>query len=96
MNRRILIVLAVVAVVGYAALMLTYEVFGVDVPSFMEDQPSVHIQEAPRRLLPEQAVPVSRPIYLCPPMPCPCREGACCMAFTVLFVMVHWGKGTGQ
>ena len=64
MNRRILIAVAVVAIVGYAALMLTYEVFGVDVPSFMEDQPSIHVQEAPRRLAPEDSVPLSRPNYL--------------------------------
>ena len=64
MMRRTLLVLVTVAVVGYGALMLTYEVFGVDVPSFMEDQPSVHLQEAPRRLSPEEAVPISRPPYL--------------------------------
>ncbi len=62
--RRFLIPLIVVAVVGYAALMLLYEVVGVDVVSFMEDQPSIHYQEAPRRLPPEDSVPLSRPVHL--------------------------------
>ena len=58
MNRRLLIVLAVVVIVGYAAIMLTYEVIGVDVVVFMEDQPSIHYQEGPRRLPPEDSVPL--------------------------------------
>jgi len=64
MIRRILIPLAVLAVVGYALLMVTYEVVGVDFGSFMEDQPSIDYQEGPRRLPPDEAVPLSRPSYL--------------------------------
>jgi mono/diheme cytochrome c family protein len=64
MIRRILIPLAVLAVVGYVFLMVTYEIVGVDFPVFMEDQPSIDYQEGPRRLPPEEAVPLSRPAYL--------------------------------
>jgi mono/diheme cytochrome c family protein len=62
--RRIIVVVVAVLALGVAALVLTYEVFGVDVPSFMEDQPSKHYQEPPRRLPPDGAVPLSRPAYL--------------------------------
>jgi mono/diheme cytochrome c family protein len=62
--RRILIVLAVLAVAGYGLLMATYEVVGVDFTSFMEDQPSIGYQESPRRLPAADAVPLSRPAYL--------------------------------
>jgi mono/diheme cytochrome c family protein len=62
--RRLLIVLAVLAVVGCAILVIGYEVIYVDFVSFMEDQPSVGYQDAPRILPPEGAVPVSRPTYL--------------------------------
>ena len=64
MIRRILIPLIVVAIVGYVALMVLYEVIGVDIVSFMEDQPSIHFQEGPRRLPPQDSVPLSRPSYL--------------------------------
>jgi hypothetical protein len=64
MMRRILIPLIVVAIVGYVVLMVLYEVIGVDVVSFMEDQPSIQYQEPPRRLPPEDSVPLSRPTYL--------------------------------
>jgi mono/diheme cytochrome c family protein len=64
MIRRLLIPLAVLAVVGYVFLMATYEIVGVDFPSFMEDQPSIDYQQAPRRLPPEEAVPLSQPSYL--------------------------------
>ena len=62
--RRFLVPLIVVAVVGYAVLMLLYEVIGVDVVGFMEDQPSIHYQEGPRRLPPEDSVPLSRAVHL--------------------------------
>jgi mono/diheme cytochrome c family protein len=44
--------------------MVLYEIVGVDVVSFMEDQPSIHYQEGPRRLPPEDSVPISQPSYL--------------------------------
>lgn len=62
--RRILVPLIVVAIAGYVVLMVLYEVIGVDIVSFMEDQPSIHYQEEPRRLPPEKSVPLSRPTYL--------------------------------
>ena len=62
--RRILIPLVIVAIVGYVALMVVYEIDGVDVVSFMEDQPSINYQEGARRLLPEDSVPLSHPLYL--------------------------------
>lgn len=61
---RILIPLAVLAVVGSLLLMLTYDVIFIDFVSFMEDQPSIGYQEPPRRLPAEGAVPISRPVYL--------------------------------
>ena len=64
MIRRLLILLAVLAVAGYGLLMVTYEIIAVDFVSFMEDQPSVDYQAGPRLLPPEEAVPVSRPSYL--------------------------------
>jgi mono/diheme cytochrome c family protein len=62
--RRLLILLAVLAVVGCAILLIGYEVIFVDFVSFMEDQPSVDYQDGPRILAPDSAVPVSRPSYL--------------------------------
>ena len=62
--RRLLILLAVLAVAGCAILLMGYEVVFVDFISFQEDQPSVDYQDAPRILPPEGAVPVSRPTYL--------------------------------
>jgi mono/diheme cytochrome c family protein len=64
MTRRVLVTLAVLAIVGYAAFMIMYEIVGIDFDSSMENQPSIHSQEPPRRLLPQNAVPVSRPTYL--------------------------------
>jgi mono/diheme cytochrome c family protein len=61
--RRILIPLAVLAVVGTLFLMLTYDIIFIDFVSFMEDQPSIGYQEPPRRLLAEEAMPVSQPAY---------------------------------
>jgi mono/diheme cytochrome c family protein len=62
--RRLLILLAVLAVAGFAILLIGYEVIFVDFVSFQEDQPSVDYQDGPRILAPEGAVPVSRPTYL--------------------------------
>ncbi len=64
MKRRYLIPVAVLAVVGCLFLMLTYDIIGIDWVSFMEDQPSIDHQEGPRRLPAEEAVPLSRPVYL--------------------------------
>ncbi len=61
---RILIPLAVLAVVGCLLLMLAYDIIFIDFVSFMEDQPSIGYQEPPRRLPAEGAVPISRPAYL--------------------------------
>jgi mono/diheme cytochrome c family protein len=44
--------------------MVLFEVIGVDIVSFMEDQPSIQYQDGPRRLPPEDSVPLSRPAYL--------------------------------
>ena len=62
--RRLLILLAVLAVVGCVIFLIGYEVIFVDFVSFQEDQPSVDYQDGPRILAPEGAVPVSRPTYL--------------------------------
>lgn len=64
MRRRILITVAAVVVPMLAILLVTYEIISVDVVSFMEDQPALDYQESPRRLPPEEAIPVSRPAYL--------------------------------
>jgi mono/diheme cytochrome c family protein len=63
-RRRLFIVLGVLAVAGCLLLMVTYEIIAVDWISFMEDQPAVDYQEPPRRLPPEESVPLSRPAYL--------------------------------
>ncbi|MEJ2207559.1 MAG: cytochrome c [Anaerolineae bacterium] len=62
--RRLLIVGGVGLVAICLLVLVTYEIVGVDVTSFMEDQPSVDYQEPPRRLAPEESVPLSRPVYL--------------------------------
>ncbi len=62
--RRLLLLGGGLLVAACLLLMVTYEVIGVDFVSFMEDQPSVDYQEPPRRLPPEEAVPLSRPAYL--------------------------------
>jgi mono/diheme cytochrome c family protein len=62
--RRLVLVAAVLAVAGCLLLMVTYEIIGVDFVSFMEDQPAIDYQEPPRRLPPENSVPLSRPAYL--------------------------------
>ena len=62
--RRLLILLALLAVAGCVIFLIGYEVIFVDFVSFMEDQPSVDYQDPPRILAPEGAVPVSRPTYL--------------------------------
>lgn len=63
MIRRILLTLALVAAIPLVLLLVTYEIISVDVTSFMEDQPSIDYQAAPRRLLPEQSIPLSRPAF---------------------------------
>jgi mono/diheme cytochrome c family protein len=62
--RRLLIAGGVGVVAICLLLVVTYEIVGVDVTSFMEDQPSIGYQEPPRRLPPEESVPLSRPAYL--------------------------------
>jgi mono/diheme cytochrome c family protein len=64
MIRRVLVPIAVLGIIGYALLMVTYEIIGVDFVGFMEDQPSFDYQEGPRRLPPQGSVPLSRPRYL--------------------------------
>ena len=64
LTSRLLIPLVVIAVVGYVALMVMYDVIYIDFPSMMEDQPSIDHQEGPRRLPPEDSVPLTRPEYL--------------------------------
>jgi len=105
MIRRIVVVVAVVAIVASAALMLTYEAIGVDVPSFMEDQPSKHYQEPPRRLPPEEAVPLSRPPYLdepqalsnpVPPDEVSLRRGRLLFGFHCAVCHGQLGEGDGS
>jgi mono/diheme cytochrome c family protein len=62
--RRLVIILGVLGVATCLLLMATYDIITVDWISFMEDQPAVDYQEPPRRLAPEESVPLSRPAYL--------------------------------
>ena len=62
--RRLLLLGGVLVVAACLLLMVTYEIIAVDFVSFMEDQPAVDYQDPPRRLPPEEAVPLSRPAYL--------------------------------
>lgn len=64
MNRRIAMILAVLALVVVELLLITYEVVGIDWDSFMENQPIVDYGDGPRALAPEDSVPFSRPAYL--------------------------------
>ena len=64
MIRRMLITLVAFAVPALVVLLFSYEIIGVDLDSFMENQPSIGYEEGPRLLPPEEAVPVSRPFYL--------------------------------
>jgi mono/diheme cytochrome c family protein len=74
MIRRVLLTLAIVVAPALAVLLITYEIISVDVISFMEDQPAVDYQEAPRRLPPEGAIPLSRPAYGAGGNPVPADE----------------------
>ena len=64
MSRRVILigVIALAVLIGFLAI--TYEIVAIDWSSFMEDQPIVDYGDGPRRLAPEDAVPVSRPAYL--------------------------------
>ncbi|MFN2226770.1 MAG: c-type cytochrome [Anaerolineae bacterium] len=62
--RRLFIILGVLAVAACLLLMVTYDIIAIDWISFMEDQPAVDYQDPPRRLAPEESVPLSRPVYL--------------------------------
>ncbi len=62
MIRRIVITLVILTVPLVLGLLATYEVIKIDFPSFMEDQTSVMLQEGPRRLLPDEAVPFFGPV----------------------------------
>ena len=63
MIRRMLITLVIFAVPALVVLLFSYDIVAVDFDSFMENQPSVGYEEGPRLLPPEEAVPVSRPLY---------------------------------
>ena len=63
MIRRMLITLLIVAVPALVVLLGPFDVVGVDFDSFMENQPSIRVEEGPRLLPPDDAVPVSRPLY---------------------------------
>ena len=63
MIRRVLITLVIFAVPALVALLFSYDIVAVDFDSFMENQPSIGYEEGPRLLPPEEAVPVSRPLY---------------------------------
>ena len=56
MTRRILITLVILTTPLILGLPITYEVIGVNFPSFMENQPSITYQEGPRRLPGEGAL----------------------------------------
>jgi mono/diheme cytochrome c family protein len=101
--KRILILLVVLGVAGYGLLMVTYEIVGVDFTSFMEDQPSIDYQQGPRRLVPADAVPLSRPAYLDVPTgmtnPVPADEvslqrGA--ILFSLNCAVCHGAEGKGD
>jgi len=61
LTPRIVITLLMMIAPFVIALLLTYETVKIDFPSFMEDQPSIRAQEGPRRLPPEESVPLYRP-----------------------------------
>jgi mono/diheme cytochrome c family protein len=101
--KRLLIVLAVLAVAVVGFVLVTYEVIGVDFTSFMEDQPSIGYQEAPRRLPAEGAVPLSQPAYLdgnqVPANPVPAdavslQRGA--ILFSLNCAVCHGARGQGD
>ena len=48
--RRLLVLLGVLLVVGLVIVLFSYEIIAIDWVSFMEDQPAVDYQDAPRRL----------------------------------------------
>ena len=62
--KRMIVPLGALLILGLAILLLSYEVVGVEFADFMEDQPSAGAQDAPRIVLPAEAVPFSRPAYL--------------------------------
>lgn len=64
LTRRILFTLAIAAVPAIAILLWTFDIVSIDFVGFMEDQPSIDYQDPPRRLPPDEAVPLSRPAYL--------------------------------
>jgi mono/diheme cytochrome c family protein len=64
MTRRIVLIVGVPVVAVVLLVLVSYDIIGVDFTSFMEDQPSIDYQQGPRRLVPDEAVPLSRPSYL--------------------------------
>lgn len=63
MIRRMLITLVIFAVPALVILLFSYDIVGVDFDSFMENQRSVKYEEGPHLLPPDEAIPVSRPLY---------------------------------
>lgn len=63
MIRRMLITLVIFAVPGLVILLFSYDIVGVDFDSFMENQRSIKDVEGPHLLPPDEAVPISRPLY---------------------------------
>jgi mono/diheme cytochrome c family protein/uncharacterized membrane protein len=101
--KRMLVPLGIVLAVGLGLLLLSYEVVGVEFADVMEDQPSVGPQDAPRLLVPAEAVPVSRPAYLDNPAqavnPVPAdgvslQRGA--MLFSLSCAVCHGAGGKGD
>ncbi len=64
MNRRLLILLAIVLALVVGILLLSYEIIGVEFADLMEDQESIAAQDPPRLLPPEGALSFGRPAYL--------------------------------
>ena len=103
--RRILIPLVIVALVGYVALMVVYEIVGVDIVSFMEDQPSIIIKRGRVACRRRIRYPFLTPLIsascrmrstLCLPMGSPCSGEKRCMGSTVRCVTASRVRETDQ
>jgi mono/diheme cytochrome c family protein len=101
--RRLWILLGVLLVAGLVLVLFTYEIIAIDWVSFMEDQPSVDYQDAPRRMPPEGAISFSRPTYLddspslvnpVPPDQVSLQRGA--TLFSLHCAVCHGAEGQGD